>query len=538
MTIGASGAREHRATGATRAAATISAWNALSRATGLVRVVSVAAALGTTFLGNTYQSANLVSNVLFDLLAAGLLSAPLLPLVVGLLDEERRAEADRLLGALLGISALVLGAVALIGAVAGRGVMSMLLAGAPDAIRPDAARLGAFLLWFFLPQVVLYAVGAIATAALHAERRFSAAAAAPVANNLVVTATMVAFAVSRQGERPGLGITSGQRWLLACGTTAGVLCMSAIPWLAARRAGFRLIPRWDPTAPGVARLARQGGWAAMLVSSNQLLIAATLVFANRVEGGVVAYQTAMAFVLLPFALLAHPVITALFPSLAALAHRGDVEGFARESGDGARALVFLLLPASALLIALGAPAMRVLRLGALDAAGARLVAQVLAAYALGLLGYAGLNFGTRAFVALGDFRTPAMVGAGVAVGGVLLMMATATRAQGSAAVVGLGLATSAVTLAGATVLVVLLARRLGRHVALLGGIGRGVLASVALGVAAWSAARVPTGEGRAAAALALLLGMGAAAVVGVTVQFALRSPELDWAVRAIRGRVA
>jgi putative peptidoglycan lipid II flippase len=532
---GTDGPSQH---GPTRAAATISAWNALSRVTGLVRVMAVAGALGATFLGNTYQSANLVSNVLFDLLAAGLLSAPLVPMVVGLLMEERRAEADRLLGALLGMSAVLLGVVALAGALAGRWLVSMLLAGAPIEVRPEAIRLGAFLLWFFLPQVVLYAVGAISTAALHAERRFSAAAAAPVANNVIVTVTMVAFAVSRHGDRPGLDLAVGQRWLLAVGTTAGVLAMSAIPWLAARRTGFRFLPRWDLRAPGLARLVRQGGWAALLVSSNQLLVAATLVLANRVEGGVVAYQTAMAFFLLPFALLAHPVITALFPSMAARAHGGDAEGFARESTDGARALVFLLLPATALLVALGSPALRVFRFGALDAQGARLVAQVLAAYALGLLGYAGLNFGTRAFVALGDFRTPALVGASVAVGGVATMLLVASRTHGSSAVVGLGLATSAVTVVGAATLLALLGRRLGRAVAVASSVARGSVGAAALGYAAWLASRTQTGSGRPAAAAGLGLGLLAAAVVGVAVQWALRSPELEWAVRAVRGRTA
>ena len=46
-----------------------------ARITGLLRVVAVGGALGTTYLGNTYQSANLVSNLLFELLAAGILSS-------------------------------------------------------------------------------------------------------------------------------------------------------------------------------------------------------------------------------------------------------------------------------------------------------------------------------------------------------------------------------------------------------------------------------------------------------------------------------
>ena len=58
-----------------RSTAVITAGNVASRLTGFVRVIAIGAALGTTFLGNTYQTANLVSNILFELLAAGLLSS-------------------------------------------------------------------------------------------------------------------------------------------------------------------------------------------------------------------------------------------------------------------------------------------------------------------------------------------------------------------------------------------------------------------------------------------------------------------------------
>src|SRR5688572_18202495 len=176
---------------AARPALVISAGNALSRATGFVRVVAVGAALGTTYLGNTYQSANLVSNVLFEVLAAGMLSAPLVPAFVGLFDAGREKEAERLAGALLGPALLGLAALVVVLAVAGPAVMRVLTVGVDDpAVRDAEIRLGAFLLWFFLPQMLLYALGAVTTAMLNARRRFAAAALAPVANNVVVTATM------------------------------------------------------------------------------------------------------------------------------------------------------------------------------------------------------------------------------------------------------------------------------------------------------------------------------------------------------------
>src|SRR5204863_6351068 len=103
--------------GLLRTTAPITAWNLVSRVTGFVRVIAIGAALGTTFLGNTYQSSNLVSNILFELLAAGLLSSVLVPTFVGLVDDGRRDDAERVAGAVLGVCLVALGVVLVAGIV-------------------------------------------------------------------------------------------------------------------------------------------------------------------------------------------------------------------------------------------------------------------------------------------------------------------------------------------------------------------------------------------------------------------------------------
>ncbi|MDQ1566762.1 MAG: putative peptidoglycan lipid flippase, partial [Actinomycetota bacterium] len=103
-----------------RAARVMGAATAVSRILGFGRVLVIAAVLGTTDLGNTFSASNSVSNVLFDLLAAGALSAVLVPAFVELLDRPSRAdaEAERLAGALLGWSLVVLGPICLAGVLA------------------------------------------------------------------------------------------------------------------------------------------------------------------------------------------------------------------------------------------------------------------------------------------------------------------------------------------------------------------------------------------------------------------------------------
>ncbi|HET7487105.1 MAG TPA: lipid II flippase MurJ [Acidimicrobiales bacterium] len=510
-----------------RSTLAVSGWNAVSRASGFARVLVVGAALGATFLGNTYQSANLVSTVTFELLAAGLLSAPLVPAFVGLLDRGDEAAAHRLASTLLGLSLGALGALTLVMAVGGRWVMELLTAGVDQpGVRAAEVRLGAFLLWFFLPQMLLYAAGAVATALLNARRRFAAAAFAPVANNVVVIATMAAFLAVTPTGRRGLELPLASRLVLAVGTTAGVLAMAAVPVVALARAGSRLRPRVDLAAPGLRSVARMGAWGAVLLAAVQVLVGVTLVLANRVEGGVVAYQIAFTFFLLPFALVAHPIFTTLHPRLSSAAHARRWDDFGADVAAGLGRTLVLVVPFAAVLAVLARPALDLVRLGALDAGDAGLVARVLAAYALGLGGYAAFQLLARAATAADRARLAAGVGVAVAAGGTLLMVAGSRAASGSDRVVALGLAHSAAMTVGAVALLVLLRRSVGTPVRVGAAAGRAAAAGLAAAAAAAAGAGLAHGTGRAAA----LLDLGAGGVLGVAaagaVLWALRAPEV------------
>ena len=504
----------------------VTAGNIAARVTGLLRVVAVGGALGTTYLGNTYQTANLVSNLLFELLAAGILSSVLVPPFVALLEDDRREDAERLAGAVLGVALAVLGAVTVVGLLARPWIMRALtVAVSDDAVRDAEVRLGGFLLWLFLPQVLFYAVSSVATAVLHGSRRFAAAAFAPVANNLVVIATMVAFRALAGGDA-GLDLPLSHRLVLAVGTTAGVVAMAAVPLLALRRTGIRLRPRWDPSHPGLRTLARAGSWGVVYLTMTQLLLAVTLVLANRVEGGVVAYHIAFTTFLLPFAILAHPVFTTIYPGLAADAHARRWGGFAQSLGRGARSIAFLILPAAALLVALARPGLRLIEVGALDDAGSRLVARALAAYALGLAGYAGLHLLTRASYAAADTRTPALVNVGVAVGGSVLMLVLFGLASGTGRMVAIGVAHSVAMVAGAVVLGVAVRRRVGEPWPVGATLARAVTGAVVAGLAAATVADLVGSDGRLGAALAVGLGGAAGVAAYLLVEWALRAPEL------------
>ena len=508
-----------------RATATITAWNLVSRLTGFARVVATGAALGATALGDTYQSANLVSNILFELLAGGMLSSVLVPTFVGLIDRDRRADAARLAGGLLGKTLAGLSLLVLAGMLASTWVMRLLTAGVDDGrVHDQQVRLGAFLLWFFLPQILLYAAGAVATALLNADRRFTAAAIAPVFNNAVVITTMVAFRAMRHGST-GFDLAGSEKVVLALGTSAGVLVMTVVPLLAVWRGGIALVPRWR-TGAALRPLARKGLWAAGHLGLNQLLVAVTIVLAARVHGGVIAYQIAFTFFLLPHAVLSNPIFTALYPRLAADAAAGRTDEFAADLATGLRYTAFLLLPASALLAATARPVLDAVRLGALDTAGAGLVAAVLAAYAIGLLGYSAFFLLTRAAYALDDVRGPTIVNLWATAAAVGAMVVASSATDGRSKVVVLGLVHAGAVTVGSVALLARVRGRLGRPILIGRALSRDVVAAAIAGACGWAIVEAVASRERGTALLAVAAAVAVGTVVYAIVQRMAGAPEL------------
>ena len=71
----------------------------LSRLTGFARVLLVATVLGTTGLGDAYNLANSVPNIVYDLLLGGILSATLVPVFVDEFSRDDGREGDRAISA-------------------------------------------------------------------------------------------------------------------------------------------------------------------------------------------------------------------------------------------------------------------------------------------------------------------------------------------------------------------------------------------------------------------------------------------------------
>lgn len=498
----------------TRSTATISAFTLVSRVTGFARIFVLAAVVGTTFLGNTYQAANSVPNLVFELFAAGALQAVLVPELIEVTSRRGRAAGRQVASLVLGGLLAAFGVVVVIGAVVAPLVARILFAAGDEAIRADQVWLGTVFLWVFLPQVLFYAGGLVATAVLNADDRFAVPAFAPVLNNVVVILAYLGFWWMRDGEPPSLHLSPAEVAVLAGGTTLGVVVFTSAPVISAVRLGLLHRPRLALRDRDLRRLARKGAWAGMFLGLIQVLLIVALALGNSVDGGGAIYQLGFTYFLLPHALVAVPVLTALYPAMSRAAGGGDSTAFMGLVRSGTQATWVLILPAVAALAVLAEPIARLTLFG--ESAGAvDAVAATIVAFAPGLAPYGLFLLLTRATYARGDARSPTVIHLVAAVVGVVAMAVATLVLSGDARIAGLAAAHSLAYVVACALMGYGLWREVGRlplaQARTVLGATAAALACAAVMLAVHLAE--PGGTSRAGAALQLAVaGVGGAAV--------------------------
>lgn len=393
-----------------RSSAVIGAGTLLSRITGFLRV-SALAALGFGLVTDAYNLANSTPNIVYELLLGGILTATLVPLFVKSV-EEADPVASR---AITTISLALLFAGTVVGTLAAPWIIDVYsgLAGTAHGARGVAQQeLATQLLRWFMPQMLFYGVTALATAMLNARRRFAAAAFAPVLNNVVVIAALLAVArvtthtptVRSVLDDPVLVL------LLGLGTTAGVVAMALVLVPAVHRSGSDFRWHWEPRHPAVRKLARLSGWTVGYVAANQVAFLVVLVLAYPSGGAVSVYLAAFTFYQLPHGLIAVSVMTALAPELARSHQRGDLASLRRHFAGGLRMLVLTMVPAALGLAVLARPLIRaLLDHGDFSAHDVAETADTLRAFAIGLAAFSVYLYVVRTFTSMQNTRTPFLV---------------------------------------------------------------------------------------------------------------------------------
>ena len=388
----------------------------LSRLTGFMRLTAMAAAIGITEsrLPDAYTIANITPNIVYELVLGGILSSVLVPVFVEWMQRRGRDAAWEAARSVFTVAFITLSAIAILGAILAPWIIRLYTSGVPSADRQATADLATFFLRWFMPQIVFYGIGAVATGLLNAHRRFAAPMFAPILNNLIVIATFATF-VLMPGPPAGSQevATRAQELVLAIGTTLGVVAMTFALWPSLRRTGFRF--HWRPRFrdEAVARIARLAGWVVVYVAANQIGYLVVIVLAAPTQGGYTAYGAAFILFQLPHAIFTVSIVTALVPSMSARWADGDVEGFRALLARGIRATAVIVIPAALGYLVVGRDIVRlVLEHGESGVQSGDLTARMLAFFAIGLFFFSTFQLLLRAFYSMQDTRTPALINIG------------------------------------------------------------------------------------------------------------------------------
>jgi putative peptidoglycan lipid II flippase len=526
-----------------RHSAVMSVGTGLSRLTGFLRLAAMAYALGVTEsrLADAYNVANTTPNIVYDLALGGIISSVFIPVFVERLETRSRDEAWHTARTVMTFSTLVLGLVMIVGVVFSGSIVRLYTIRAQGAQAAEERALASYFLKWFMPQIVFYGLGAgVATGLLNAHRRFAAPMFAPILNNLVAVATFFTFAALRGGASATTAITGVQKIVLAAGTTLGVVSMTVALWPSLRRLGFRWHWTLDLKDAGFRRIVRLAGWAFVYVIVNQLGLIVVIVLAQSVQGGYTAYTSAFIFFQLPYAIFAVSIMTALLPSLSSRWSDNDPETFRGLLSQGIRGTAFIVVPAAFGYLALARPIVRLLlQHGVMHAQSTQLLSNVLVVFSLGLFSFCTFQLLLRAFYAMQDTRTPAVINI-FAVGlntVVNVIYFRYLKVEGLA----LGHAT-AYTFAAVTALLVLRRKAGGLDGRRLGiAVGKIGVAGVATGATAYVVSRLVQEAFGTATLVPQLLQVGGGVVAGtavfIAVAAAFRLPELRLITDLVRARM-
>ena len=359
----------------------------------------IAAFFGTGMVADAFVVAFRIPNLLRRLFAEGSLTIAFIPVFTEYLTRKSKQDAFDMARVVLTFLSLILVVVTLLG------VMF-----APWVVRLQAFGFGAsgeqyeltvLLTRITFPYVLLVSIVAFFMGVLNSLRRFAAPAAAPIFLNVGIIGA--ACLISPHLQAPVVGVALGV-------IIGGILQVGLqIPWV--YREGMNLFPRWQPDHPAVKQiglLMLPTVFGSAVYQLNSFI--GTLLASFLEKGSVSSLYFADRLVQLPLGVFAISIATALLPSLSTHAVGKDLNGFEKTLNHSMRLVFFIALPATAGLIILGEPIIRVLlERGDFSAGSTHMTHQALLFYSLGLWAYSGIRILLPGFYAFQDTKTPVKV---------------------------------------------------------------------------------------------------------------------------------
>lgn len=388
-----------------RASLALASGTVVSRVLGFVKAAVLAATLGVTASasGDAFAVANQLPNTIYSIVAGGVLSAVLVPQIV---RAALHADGGRgYINKLLTVALVVLGAATAVTMLIAPWLVRLLAGSFTD----DQLALATVFAYWCLPQIFFYGLYTLLGEVLNAKSMFGPFTWAPVLNNIVAIAGLVAFIMlfgPGSGNRPVTDWSSSMITLLAGSATLGVAAQALILLYFWRRIGISYRPDFRWRGVGLGATGRIAGWAfgMLLLTALAGVVESNVASAASGQGAsIFALQTAWLVFMLPHSVFAVSIATAYFTRMSEHVTRDDKLALRSDVSASIRGISAIIVFATAGLMVVAYPFGS---LFAQDFTGTQALGNVTVAFLVGLPAFCVLFVLQRTFYALGDTRTP------------------------------------------------------------------------------------------------------------------------------------
>jgi putative peptidoglycan lipid II flippase len=360
-----------------------------SRVTGLIRNLMLAALLGTAILGDTYNVANTMPNILYNLLIGGALTAVFVPQIVRSLRDSDQGSA--FISRLFTVTVTFLFALTVIGILISPQLVNVY---APEYAGSKEFDVTVTLMRYCLPQIFFLGLFALLGQIANAKDRFGPMMWAPVINNLLAIALFYFLIVSR-GDLSVASISNQDLLWLGLGTTAGYLAQALVLFPVVIKSGVKLSLRFDWANSQIIKSFKLAGWSfayamisqlSYLVTINIATSAAVKSAADGITTGVgyTPYANAYLILILPHSIITVSIVTALLPKLSNLVIDKKYKDVSDSMSLTMRLMGIFIIPAAVLFLFFGEVIAKVLYFG-IPTDDANYLGLTLSAFALGLI---------------------------------------------------------------------------------------------------------------------------------------------------------
>ncbi|WP_459945614.1 murein biosynthesis integral membrane protein MurJ [Desulfocastanea catecholica] len=381
-------------------AATVGIAVMCSRILGLVREQVFAGLFGAGYTYDSFVVAFRIPNLLRDLFGEGALSAAFVTVFSAYDTNRTREETWRLASNVLTVMLILLSILTLLAIIFAGSIVTLL---APDfSLIAGKTALTKTLTQIMLPFLVFISLSAVVMGILNTKGHFFVPAIASSFFNLgsLIGGTSLAFILPHFNQPAIVG--------MAIGTLIGGLMQLAIQIPSLGRTGFRYRPTFDLTDPGLRRIFKLMIPATIGLSATQINIFVNTNFASScAEGSVSWLYYSFRLVQLPIGVFGVALSIAMLPVLAKQAAKKDIAAMKSTMVSSLTMVFALTLPATAGLIVLAEPIIRLIfEHGAFTARDTVATANTLALYSIGLFAYSANKVLVPAFYALDKTRYP------------------------------------------------------------------------------------------------------------------------------------